>query len=226
MKVLCPKHDDTVPSCELYENGAYCFAGCGMIPWEELGVQGRTTCITPRVIDSIADKLCYISTLKKDYFRGFYLPFDEKGYYLVWPDKSYYKLRVFDPKAKNKYLGPRGHTPPLFWVRRSVKAALMICEGEFDAMSAALSLPELDVVSPGSAGNLSKDAYLTEFLRYRTIIIVTDSDPAGMRGGRGLTGKLLGKGASLVRLFKSKDHDYNSTLVTSGKDSLRKQILW
>jgi hypothetical protein len=222
MMVKCPRHEDHFPSCKVYADGAYCFAGCGKIPLSEIGMEVHN--VPPKPKENLAEKLAYINSLPGNNFRGFVFPYDARGFYICWPDALYYKLRLFDPTARSRYLGPAGYKAPLFWARRKNRDKLMVIEGELEALSAAAALPEWDVVSPGGTASFADKSYLTQYLNYTNIVIVVDNDGAGVKAARSLGLALLYRVPFLQVLYKSVEADFNDVLVRSGKEALREEI--
>lgn len=222
MKVRCPKHDDSFPSCEVYEEGAYCFAGCGMIPLSQLGLEGLKYEVRP--IEDVETTIRQLELLPRASFRGFTFPFDLRGFYILWPNAPFYKQRLFEPKGSSKYRGPGGHKPPLFWARSEGGGSLLVVEGELEALSAAEAIPEWDVVSPGSASQFTGQALVKACLPYHTVVVVSDNDAPGAKAARELASELLYKVPKLMVFYKDKDKDFNKILVEYGKEGLREEI--
>lgn len=222
MRVHCPKHKDQNPSCEVYEDSAWCFSGCGRVPLGELGLEGIKQ--EPRPIEDVEEALRRIGSLPVDVFRGFPLPYDSRGYYLVWDNAPYYKQRMFSPGKGPKYVGPSGHKPPLFWARNQGLGTLFVIEGEFEALSAALAVVDWDVLSPGSASQFSSQILIKTCLRYYEVVVCTDSDPAGVKAAKDLASNLVYKVPILKVFYKDKERDFNKILTTDGQEALREEI--
>lgn len=225
MRINCPRHDDKVASCYVYQNGAFCFGGCGFIPASE--VKGSQSPVSPnkeRYVEDLTKKLAYIGTLPVELFRGFPLPTDSFGHYIVWPDLSYYKLRVKDKDAKSKYRGPAGHKATLFWARQGTSDTLCIVEGEFEALSVAAAFPEWDVCSPGGVSQFTQKSNLTHWIKYHTIIIATDDDKPGREAAIKAQGMLLNKVPELYPILKSVEKDFNDIYCEYGHKVLRETV--
>lgn len=222
MKVLCPKHEDSVPSCEVYPDHGYCFVCQATIPLSELGVAGEQA-PKERFTENLAERRAYIDTLPKEVVRGLLMPVDKQGYYITWPDGLYYKRRNWS--GEPRYSNPSGHTQPLFWVRRTQGTCLYVVEGEINALSIAEVLSRVDVMSPGSAPEFNarkQDRHLTLYTKYSNVVIVTDKDPAGTVAAIQLKSLLLGKVPRIDLVLMEKDA--NQILVEDGKDKLREEI--
>lgn len=175
--------------------------------------------------EDIAKEFRYIESLPRRTIRGLQLPADDRGYFIAWPGGVYYKYRFHDAKGGSKYLGPRGHKPPLFWVRKKGQKTLVIVEGEINGLSLGQAFPEYDICSPGSASmfnsqNLSK--HLTEFLKYDNILVVLDDDAAGIKGLIETKAFFLYKHpfVSFIRMSP----DCNDVLSEQGPEFLRKKL--
>lgn len=222
MKTICPRHDDVTPSCEVYPEFGYCFAGCGIIPLIELGMEVGSA--PPKPKEDLYEKREYIKTLPVKEFRGFSFPYDDRGFYICWLDSLYYKKRLFAADGP-RYIGPSGHKPPLFWARRSTyREGVLVVEGEIEAISAAYACQDYDVVSPGAASNFEDVTQLTQLVDYNKLIIAVDNDGAGSKAGRTLYQYFMDKVPNLVLLHKSIENDFNDILVTRGRDALNKEI--
>jgi hypothetical protein len=175
--------------------------------------------------EDLTEKFKYIESLPTELIRGFKFPTDERGYFICWPDRSFYKYRLYNPGKGSKYLGPKGHKPPLFWSRREGRPILAIVEGEINSLSVAKAVPEWDVCSPGSASmfnvdNLSK--HLTEFTKYANLVVVLDDDPAGIKGLIEAQAFFLYK-HPFVNYIKIKP-DPNEVLLVEGSAALREKV--
>ena len=221
----CPRHDDRVPSMKVYSNGAFCFSGCGFIPLQDLGLKPGDFTQEEVYVEDVEETLSKVDNLPKKPYRGFSLPCDAYGAWLVWPDRSYYKYRRFT--GLPKYRGPAGVTQPPLWVRQGTSETLLVVEGELDALSAALAMEELDVMSPGSSTNFNRKL-LPSLNRYGNIIIIADDDGAGLDAVINLGALIHGEmpGVPYKRILKaSGGKDFNEILVQSGREALRQEIL-
>lgn len=222
MKVLCPRHEDINPSCEVYEDGAYCYSGCGAIPLSEIGINANE--ISPKPKEDVEASLLYVASLPSGSVRGFSFPTDKLGFYIVWPNAPYYKKRLFDPKAKTKYIGPAGHKPPLFWAAQEGSQVLTVVEGELEALSLAAAQLGWDIVSPGSAGQFASPALVRSCLRYDTVLIAVDNDGPGIKGAQDLASALVAKVPKLVVIYKDKERDFNKVFCEEGAPGLRNEV--
>lgn len=227
-KTRCPRHDDDTPSCEVYENGAYCFSGCGFIPLSELGLSNETR-PKNRYREDLSTKRSYIASLPRATFRGFEFPYDERGFYLLFPESEYYKQRVFSPGDGPKYRNPSGHAQPLFRTRVLSLQRLLLVEGEINSLSLALAFPEYDVVSPGSAtefGSKKTVFSLTQLPYYDTIIIVVDRDAAG--AGAAINAKVAmnnrAKEVHIVFLEEDANQIHNEKGLTALRETIEDKM--
>lgn len=224
-KVNCPKHDDENASCEVYETHGFCFAGCGRISLEELGVDHELE-TKERYREDLAARRHYISNLPLGLFRGFQFPFDSRGFYICWPDTEYYKQRLFDPAAKSKYKNPSGHSQPVYRTRYMRLPGLFLVEGEINSMSVAEAFPEWDVISPGSASDFmakKTNSFFTSLPKYDRIVIMTDRDAAGTAAAISAKSQLLATQKTVGILLV--DPDANQTHLEKGIKALREEIL-
>lgn len=222
MKILCPRHEDTNPSCEVYQDGAYCYSGCGPLPLSEIGI--NTDDLPPKPKEDVEATLTYISSLPIRVHRGFGFPADSTGFYICWPNASYYKKRSFDPAARPKYVGPTGHKPPLFWASHTGVSVLAVIEGELEALSLAAAELEWDVVSPGSAVLFTAPALLKHCISYQTVIIAVDNDGPGIKAAQDLAAGLVDRVPKLVVLYKDKERDFNKVLCEQGVSGLKHEV--
>lgn len=223
-RVYCPRHQESTPSCVIYDTHAYCYGGCGRIPLAEIGREAAGT-PTPRYREDLTQTRKYIDALPTKPIRGFNLPFDDLGYYLVFPGADYYKRRNWSD-AGAKYKNPSGHSQPPYWARRDHYPTLALCEGEFNAMSLAQALPAWDVVSPGSASDFKTDKtrhfLLTYCIHYSTIVIIADHDGPGTEAAIHAKALLFGRVPHVsIVLMKQ---DANWWLCEKSKEALRKEV--
>lgn len=219
MKILCKFHKDTRPSMHIYPRAYYCFVCQASGPLSDLGMSPQDL---PEEIESedLKPGLDYIKSLPTKFIRGFDLPYDKDGYYLVWTDGEYYKKRRFE--GEPRYLCPKGHKEPLYWVNRNLSDLLYIIEGQFNAMSLA-TVTYGDVVSPGGVGNLTNKKDLTTYSKYTKLVIVVDDDPAGRAAGISLKAALT-KVPYVSLVFTDPENDLNDIHVKYGKEQLRKEF--
>ena len=224
-RVLCPRHKEETPSCVVYAEHAFCFGCQQSIPLSEVGLSPEDA---PEAAEpeNIQDKIDEITKLPIANIRGFPLHTDGDGYYLVWPNYVYYKYRRFGEGPK--YIGPKGHTPPVFEAGfRYTGGTCFVVEGEFNALSITKVAPNFRVLSPGGAGQFysSKTGreLLTMLKDYDRIIIVADNDAAGAKAAIELKAKCLaqGKWKTSIHLW---DIDANDLLVKYGQERLAEEV--
>lgn len=208
MKILCPNHEDTRPSMEVYENEnervGFCFVCHTRVVLDGPPSNNR------RSPTNIRSALEYISTLPVERIRGFDLPVDSVGYYVLWPTRDFYKRRNFHDNPR--YTSPRGVKAPLYEIKGKTET-LVIVEGELNALSLSVSTKTDDtIVSPGSVANFG--ACLKVAKEYKRIVLVVDHDPAGIVYGCALKLELLklGKRVSLITC----ETDYNEMYCNLG----------
>lgn len=221
-KILCPFHQEDTPSLEIYSDGYKCF-GCGaqgsLKHLEQVGVEGVTA--PPKVPpEDIKASLQEIKKFPKKSLRGFDFPSDDQGFYIMWPNNEFYKKRLFSPGKKGKYIGPRGHKPPLFYIKRGSNT-LYLVEGEINALSVAKAIPTVDVCSPGGTSQFDEDA-LTLCVNYDTVVLVVDKDPAGIIAYIQISSKLVARGINTYRILMSEDA--NEVLMAYGEKELQKRL--
>lgn len=228
-KINCPSglHEDKTPSCGVYEDGSgFCFA-CNT----SFKSIAEPVAMPPKEMENLDDSFRIIDALPAMGHRGLQFPYSNRGYYIVWPKKDYYKLRLWAPRPDEpKYLGAKGHKKPWFVLKPPVPVkTCVVTEGEINAMSIAALLPHLMVVSPGGASNFHDGEMKSKvelFRKYDTIIVLVDSDKAGVEGAMkfhtlvkphclDVRIKLMENGNDANALFQS----------TNGQETLRKIIL-
>jgi len=229
MKVRCcnPAHTDDTPSMHVYPEIAYCFV-CGFTcDSKDVMDEEDYKKIKVKEKDNIEEKIKEIEKLPKRVIRGLLLPYDESNgsYYIVWPDKTFYKKRV-SSDSRSRYMGPRGHKPPLFRCRsdnstKQVNRVCIVMEGEINALSLDIAIRgyPVDIVSPGSCNSLLD--HTPTYLQYNHTIIIVDKDPPGVYNGYRLKETLMdaGKSVTLIAL----DQDFNDLLQQGGPE-LVKQV--
>lgn len=211
LKIHCPFHEETTPSCHIYEDAFFCF-GCGAkggldkLPTDKVEFV-RTSNFKNFYKEDVTSRIAYINTLPTKSIRGLILPYDLTGYYLVYPGAQYYIKRVWDTDGGSKYLAPKGTQRPLYKARYgsyedNKRGPLLVIEGELNAASAAMVLgytgPIRTVISPGSACELNKPKCIDYCLQYEYICIIVDKDAPGVAAGLQLKYKLIDKGKRVV----------------------------
>ena len=219
MKILCQWHDDSTPSMEVYSDWAYCFVCGTSVRTESLHLPADQIQSARKPADLEAN-LAYIQQLPKKAIRGLNLPYDSSGYYIVWPDGKFYVKRTWTGEAR--YISPRGIPRPLFTSGKK-NDTIVIVEGELNAASLKESIGEVgvDVVSPGSAPNLSK--FLDRYLAYKTIIIISDRDAVGVVYGLDLKEKLTKANKKVI--YHAVKKDFNEILQTQGKEAVQEEFI-
>lgn len=197
-RYFCPRHNESTPSCVVYEDYAYCYGGCGRIELSELGPEVRASPKPPP--EDLASTLAYIGGLPRALVRGLHLPVSGDSYFVVWPSGDYYKRRKFLPGEGSKYLCPKGHSKPLF-VAQNGKEVLTLVEGEINALSLAEVGLRGAIASPGGVGDFGErlekhSAFLSQFSRFR---LVLDADKPGLDAAVA-TKKLLLKHTAYVSI--------------------------
>lgn len=235
-RILCPRHAESTPSCVLYDRTYKCY-GCGAYGrLEELGITPSYGTPSPMYVDDkpkedIEDSIDYIQSLPKEPIRGLNLHTDAKNYYIVWPDESYYKSRTKSSEDNaSKYKCPYGVPKPPFFIKREKQfswysKSLLVVEGELNALSIAQCCSFIDVLSPGGSGDFSSDKTkksLPFFQQYNKILVIADSDDAGMGAVMSLAGFLRSNGIKTYAKLMKKDA--NDILVTEGREQLEKEI--
>lgn len=211
MKQLCPAHQDSTPSLEVYPDGAYCFV-CGYsCSLDQINVDPAKVYREPTDVPA---EIARIQGLPRTEIRGLQLPYDDTGYYIVWPDNSFYKKRWF--RGDTRYTGPRGVRPPMFLYPGEHKKQVVVVEGEINAMSLKLAYPNTKtcIVSPGSITNTVKPELHNYCLEFDSTYAIVDYDAAGVVYGKEFKYQLLQKGKR-VDLIPLKQ-DFNDILITRG----------
>lgn len=225
MKIRCRWHKDTTPSMVLYADHGFCFA-CGKyaFPDELRDIEFNPDAPEPEPED-LQQAFAYIDSLPVQPIRGLEFPADEHGFYLVWDDRSYYKKRLYGGKAR--YIGARGHFRGPFWANRADSNTCIIVEGEINALSIARACPELNVMSPGGAGDFSAKRskfVLSSVLHCSTLIVIADADKAGALACIEMLGVLSGTGKQVKHHLMAPDA--NEVLQSdNGQEKLRRQVL-
>lgn len=231
-RIICPFHQESTPSCILYEKSFKCFA-CGAYgPLEALGIAvDKDTLVDTKPVEDVSASVEYIESLPKEFIRGLNLHADKSNYYILWPNAKYYKSRskAIDDGGK-KYKCPYGVSKPPFMIRSATKfswykRSLVIVEGELNALSLSEAFPYVDIMSPGGAGDFTSSAtkkLLPQLQEYNRILIIADNDPAGAEAAIGLTGFLRSSG--IKTKAKLMDRDANEVLTSEGRPALEKII--
>lgn len=221
MKVNCPVHNDRTPSMEVYPDGGYCFSCGAYVPMEELGLEKEVQ-TKKKEKENVEETFDYISGLPLLEQRGLLLRSDAQGYYVVWPERNYYKYRRYSVSdGAPRYVGPKGHRAPLFWIRSAQQSdTIIIVEGELNALSLGLAFPNaaFDIASPGSATELSR--HLSSYLAFTEIIIFVDDDIPGLANGLVLKDELIKRGKTVVLVTLEKD--FNDILQSEGVEGIKR----
>lgn len=225
-RILCPRHKEDTPSCVVYAEHAFCFGCQQSIPLSEVGLSPEDAPEETKKED-IEAKVAEVVNLPIANIRGFSLHTDGDGYYVLWPSMDFYKYRRFGEGAK--YIGPKGHTPPIFQanLHHENMNTCFVVEGEFNAMSVAQVAQNFRVLSPGGAGQFYSSKTGRELLTilkdYDRIIIIADNDAAGAKAGIELKAKCLaqGKWKTSIHLW---DIDANELLVKYGQERLAEEV--
>lgn len=223
-KIICPFHSEKTASLVVYEHTYKCF-GCGVSGPNSalLGAYDIPLMapVTPK--EDLKHSIRGIQRLMVGQFRGFALPANGNSYYLVWPGEIFYKKRLL--QGEPKYKCPSGHKVPLF-VARARGRAIVVIEGEFNAMSVAKCCPDLAVVSPGGSNHFESDYtmlnHLTRVLSFNKVLVVADKDPAGAKAIAGFYKQLKLRGRECITLLMGKDA--NQVMLEDGEDKLREII--
>lgn len=218
-KIRCPdpEHEDSAPSCAVYDDGSgYCFS-CNKY-FKEVAEPTKNVI---KHIEDLNEKFNYIESLPTTHTRGLVFPFDNDGYYIVWPDRNYYKLRRWATlRGGDKYLSPSGHSKPLFRLPASKAVSrLIIVEGEINALSLKFEIANCDIISPGSATSFTDNTMLSSLptlAKYANILICVDEDVAGLSAALKL--KELLKHDVLSVTINLMEKDFNQLLVDYGKE--------
>lgn len=224
-KIICPFHSEKTASLVVYEASFKCF-GCGRSGPNTALFHGTLPTNVPVILpvpENLSRSLEAIRRLDVVNFRGFDLNRDSGAVYLVWPGNTFYKKRLL--QGEPKYKCPSGHKVPLF-VARARGRAIVVIEGEFNAMSVAKCCPDLAVVSPGGSNHFESDYtmlnHLTRVLSFNKVLVVADKDPAGAKAIAGFYKQLKIRGRECVTLLM--DKDANQVMLEDGEDKLREII--
>lgn len=225
-KFYCPHHEESTPSAVAYHDHYFSFC-CGRRgPLTDLGLAPGER-IKPTYVENLQSTIELIRALPKKEIRGFQLHYDNRGYYLVWPDSSYYKRRIEGASSGDKYRGPSGHQKP--WLQTQVKGypTLALVEGEFNALSYAELRPEIDVISPGGAGDFYSrlgKKYLESLLHYNNYFVIVDDDAAGLQAAIETKAYLASLGRDAVKVILVKE-DFNDVHCKQGIEQLREYAI-
>lgn len=211
-KINCPFHQDDTPSLAIYPTHYVCY-GCGArgshaeLEKEHPIPKGQPFTRSKVIYkaEDLAASIAKIKALPTKRIRGHQLPYDNQGYYLVYPGNGYYLKRLFDaPKGVSKYRYPYGQRNRLYWAQKTDSKTLYVVEGQFNALSLSLLVPNADIVSPGSCTELIRPEYVKTYLQYKTVHVIVDKDAAGVVAGIQLKETLTKAGilATLTALEK------------------------
>lgn len=227
-KILCIFHNEQTPSMAIYSNGYHCY-GCGASgPLSDLP---NYEVLRPKkkVIENLTESLDYVNSLPTKLIRGLELHYDQSGFYILWEGGTYYKKRLWDD-ARGKYRCPSGHNKPSFWLLRGYRKdplreaisrhALIVVEGEINALSIAETSIEADIVSPGGVSEF--EGFSSEVSGYNRVLVIADEDAPGMNAAFELEYTLIEAGVNASSYLMRRDA--NEVLVTNGKEALQDEI--
>lgn len=224
-RILCPFHEETTPSFVIYANGSgHCF-GCSKHVSRFKPVDQEKE--QKRYIEDVKSALEQINELPTREIRGLELPFTNYGYYIVWPEGNYYKFRINNTNRDvSKYRCPTGVARPEFFISGNERnSALIIVEGEINALSLKEAEIDADILSPGSAGEFysrSMQDSLQQLGKYNNIMLIADKDKAGIIACIKL--KEMLKSYNIPVIIYLMEKDCNEILVKDGKDKLKEEI--
>jgi hypothetical protein len=207
----------------VYPDGGYHCFGCG--------AHGRGHSLLsaekePKYVEDVAVSLSYIDSLPVHPVRGLSLHRDAHYYYVVWPGGAYYKRRTLtDNPNVPKYKGPTGVPKPLFQAQVGKSKICIVIEGELNALSLCLAFPELDIISPGAAGDFVSHRFkhdLPVYLKYDRLLLVADKDKPGATAVIQLKAKLLPHNPNVGILLM--EPDANDILVQYGPKALEAEV--
>jgi len=217
-RVLCPYHEEKTPSLVIYGKRFICY-GCGKRGLSsDLGYANFEAHI-PGDPEDLSKTTSYIVSLPKKHIRALWFHADSSGYYLMFPGTHYYKKRLYGGRVK--YVSPSGHKKPLFVARESGDA-LVIVEGEINALSIASVCGNYAVCSPGGVGHFKSPEYVNMYTQFDNVLIICDKDGPGALAAGALWGLLMGRGKEAKTLLMEKDA--NQVLVEDGENALEKAI--
>lgn len=217
-KVHCPAHEDDTPSMHLYEDRGWCYVCNYSCPVEDIAPGYRHVKKEP---EDVKSKIEYIRNLPIKPVRGVRLHHDNLGYFILWPKLEYYKYRRFNEDGGPRYIGPRGVRAPFLLFDANSAKALILVEGELNAISLRVAYPnhKVAIASPGSCAEFSR--HYKEYLNFQYICIIVDYDNPGVGHGLALKQRLL-KDKKNVELI-AMSPDYNDILQSSGVDGVQKE---
>lgn len=227
-RIRCPWHAEKTASLVRRKSDYYCYGSCAKAyTLEEVSQKGIALDYEEddECQENIEEKFAYIASLPRAKIRGLEFPCDTRGYYVCWPDKSYYKYRFFEPGQGPKYVGPKGHKPPIFWARKLLGGTLYVTEGEINARSVETAISGVSVCSLGSAtmfNSTTLNKLLTTLKEYSNVVVVLDKDAAGTKA------LIETRAAFLYKLpftrYIQLDRDANEILVEDGPEKLREAL--
>lgn len=222
-RILCPFHEESTPSCVIYETNYKCYACGAHGPLSDLDTSVKPAKKEPP--EDLIKSMSYIGSLDYKTIRGLSLPCDLKHYYVVWPDKNYYKKRAIVSEGSSKYLCPRGHWKPLFHCYKAGNKTLAIVEGEINALSLSTTKPPFDVCSPGGTSDFygkNYDKYSKIYLTYEKFLVIVDRDEAGVKAALEIKSNLL-KHSPYVEVVLMEE-DCNDILTKYGPEALKERF--
>lgn len=227
MKIRCVFHNEETASMQIYSDGwAHCF-GCGAhIHVDKLPGDYKLREVPPEAEpEDLVAAYEYIDFLPLKKVRGLMLPCDEFSYFITWPEKDYYKRRFFDPGRGPKYVGAKGHTKPWLVANQSGPGPVILVEGEINALSIAAACPEVNVISPGGAGDFYAKKSVSRLLHLANcskIVLIADRDQAGAKALIEVKGHIDTPERQSKWLLMG--DDANEVLEREGKEALRRII--
>lgn len=234
-KIHCPKHPfpEKTASCDInYDTNRYKCWGCGAAGWlDELGLgNGSRKRVAGDVYkEDMVDSLKYIESLPVKVIRGVSIKASDDNMYIVWPNGDYYKSRSLTTDKGSKYKCPAGHKKPLFYLKRSKgmswwARALILVEGELNALSIREVAPWIDIISPGGTADIlaSVKKDLNIYRMYSSILVMVDADPPGTAAG--LTASAALRDAGIKTYLHTMNKDANERLVQDGAKALEEDI--
>lgn len=218
-KILCPYHNDTVPSMQIYGEFSHCYVCRAHVLTSELDLpESYVTKQIKREPTNVARMIENINKLPNKTIRGIKLPHDEYGYYVVWPSGTYYKRRNYTGKAR--YTAPAGVTPPLFVYPGAAKH-LIVVEGEINAISLHnVVYGDFKICSPGPASDFMR--HIKYFTQFNRITIFCDHDAPGVVFGIQLKNHLLSLGKRVN--LNSMVTDFNQLLIDGGEEAVKQRF--
>ena len=140
------------------------------------------------IVDKIRKKI--EQEFDKDVLKKFHIP-DFYGRVIIPFSEDYFCGRSMNPKIKQKNLFPKNLRKQYWYIKSEMEEpeALLIVEGETDAISAVHCFPEYDILAIGGVkSDIINDIH--NYYRSKKIIICFDKDAAGFEGANKLIQQL------------------------------------